>query len=220
MATERVIKICGIKSIADVNTCLRCGVTAVGLNFYSASPRYVSMDQAIQLRDNLRQDIQALGVFVRPIDQELRLAIERVRLDAVQIHGADETYLRALQPLAVPVWLVQGIATADDVQRLKDYARLCESRKINVGALLVDAKSEDVHGGSGKTLPWDVLQNTDWDAPLILSGGLTPENVAEAIRQVKPQGVDVASGVESAPGVKDAAKIEAFVAAARNAFKP
>jgi phosphoribosylanthranilate isomerase len=218
MTAEPIIKICGIKSIADVNACLRCGVTAVGLNFYSASPRYVSMDQAIELRDRLHQDIPAIGVFVRPTDQELRLAIERVRLDAVQIHGADETYLQALQPLAVPLWLVQGIATVDDVQRLREYARLCQSRKINVGALLVDAKSGEVHGGSGKTLPWDVLQNTDWDLPLILSGGLTPENVADGIHQIKPRGVDVASGVESAPGVKDAAKIEAFVAAAKRAF--
>jgi phosphoribosylanthranilate isomerase len=219
MIEKFVIKICGINSVQDVDACVRCNVSAVGLNFYPSSPRYVSVEQAKELRSHLGKSNQAIGVFVRPTMRQLQTTVDRVGLDAIQIHGADEAYLKTLKPISVPIWLAHGVATSDDVRRAKEYVQLCRDRKMMIGALLLDAKSEDVHGGSGKTLPWDVLKDIAWDLPLILSGGLTPENVADAIGQVKPQGVDVASGVESAPGGKDAAKIEAFVAAARSAFE-
>jgi len=219
MTEKFVIKICGIKSAQDVDACVRCSVSAVGLNFYPTSPRYVSVDQAKELCSRLGENIRAIGIFVRPTKQQLQTTVGRVGLDAAQIHGADEAYLKTLEPTSVPIWLAHGIATPDDVQLAKEHVQLCRTRKMTIGALLVDAKSEGVHGGSGKTIPWDVLKDIAWDLPLILSGGLTPENVADAICQVKPQGVDVASGVESPPGVKDAAKIEAFVAAAKSVFE-
>jgi len=190
----------------------------VGLNFYPPSPRAISVETAKQLRKRLTGNMQVVGVFVRPTVEQLQRTVQEVGLDVVQLHGTDDVYWRDFVPPPVPLWLAQGIDSTADVDQLKTQVKLCRAMNVTVSALLVDAKISGKHGGTGQLAHWHLLQETTWDLPVILAGGLDTGNVRLAIDQVKPSGVDVASGVESSPGVKDGTKVAQFVRNARSAY--
>lgn len=213
-----IIKICGLTSVSDVECCLAAGVETVGLNFYPSSPRSINLEAAKQLRKQLNTPIQVVGVFVRPSAEELRRTVQEVGLHVVQLHGTDDAYWSDFTPPPVPLWLAQGIGSQADVEQLKIQAKLCRAMNITIAALLVDARLDGRHGGTGQLAPWHLLQETTWNLPIVLAGGLNPGNVRLAIEQVRPYGVDVASGVESSPGAKDGAKVNQFVRNARSAF--
>lgn len=214
-----IVKICGLTTEGCIDCCLAQGVDAIGFNFYPPSPRYLTVHDAKRLRQRITTPMQVVGVFVRPAVEELERAVREVKLDVVQLHGADETYWHSFKPPPVPLWLAQGVDSLSDVAHLKTQVKLSRAMNVSVAALLIDAKVEGKEGGTGQLAPWHLLQETTWDLPIILAGGLSPQNVRQAIEQVRPSGVDVAGGVESSPGVKDPMKVAEFVRQARSAFR-
>jgi phosphoribosylanthranilate isomerase len=215
MTTTPLIKICGIRTPADVEVCVQEQVAFAGLNLFPPSPRYVGWDGAKALRQEIHGPTKAVAVMVKPTVDEIARAVEELRMDVLQLHGVDAEYLPTFRPPAVPVWFAFGIGGPDDIKHLQHLTRVARSQNICVDGLLVDAKVEGLHGGSGALAPWLLLGRTTWEVPLVLAGGLTPHNVSHALTAVRPYAVDVASGVESKPGVKDPALIRAFVHAVR-----
>ena len=213
------IKICGLTDPEDAQSAVEAGADAIGLNFYARSLRAVSVDRANEIvhEDNIAA--QRVGVFVNMPADAVRTVASTLCLKGVQLHGDEPPQwiaeLSGYRVIRARRMGDQGIATlAEDLEACRTAGRAPD-------ALLVDAMSPGRYGGTGETVSWTGLANyQSWlgDVPLILAGGLTPENVADAIRTVRPWGVDVASGVESAPGVKDHAKMRCFVEEARQAF--
>ena len=203
------IKICGIKTINDALAAMEAGADLIGFNFYPKSPRYVEVGMCRNIMSVVRQigRVTCVGVFVNASVAEIRATMETLGLSLAQLHG-DETaeMLSELDGKAFKAF--RGIPTTVD-----GFARQ------DAPALLVDASVKGLYGGSGVTADWNGAAELAKKYPLLLAGGLTPENVAEAVGRVKPWGVDVASGVESAPGKKDPSKMEAFVQAVRNTEK-
>ena len=201
------IKICGIKNVNDALAAMDAGADLIGFNFYPKSPRSLDVGKCRDIMSVMRQygHITYVGLFVNSSVEEVRATMETCGLSLAQLHG-DETreMLGAFGGKAFKAF--RGIPG-----NASDYAR-SESP-----ALLVDAAVKDVYGGSGVTADWPAAAELAKKYPLLLAGGLTPENVANAVRQVRPWGVDVASGVESAPGEKDASRMKAFVQAVRDA---
>jgi phosphoribosylanthranilate isomerase len=201
------VKICGVRTPADAAFAAECGADAVGLNFFPKSPRYLDPKQAADVVRALPPFIAPVGVFVGvPMRQATAIAFQ-LGLRAIQTYemSPEDTF-----PFAhIPSFRVKDTASLDGI---RSYVAV---RKP--AAVLVDAFVEGEMGGTGTRAPWQLLAGFDPGVPLILAGGLTPENVADAIRTVRPWGVDVASGVESSPGVKDPGKVRAFVAAVRAA---
>ncbi len=214
-----MIKICGLTTDDCIDCCQAEGVDAVGFNCYPRSPRYLAIDEARRLRLRISVPMEVVGVFVRPSVEELRRAVEELELDVVQIHGADAEYWRMFEPPNALLWLAQGVSSLAEITHLRLQEKLCKSMNVTVSSVLVDARVEGLEGGTGQVAPWNLLQETTWTLPLVLAGGLTPGNVRQAIEQVRPYGVDVASGVESSPGVKDALKVREFVKNARAALR-
>ncbi|HEY2787678.1 MAG TPA: phosphoribosylanthranilate isomerase [Fimbriiglobus sp.] len=202
------IKICGVRTPADAAMVAAAGADAVGINFFPKSPRYIDPRAAAEIVRALPPFTAPVGVFVgMPLRQATALAFQ-LGLRAIQ------TYDRPPGEDPFPFAHVPAF-------RVKDATSLAMIRSFiaarKPAAVLVDAYVEGAVGGTGILAPWDLLAGFDPGVPLILAGGLTPENVAAAVRTVRPWGVDVASGVESAPGMKDPGKIRAFVAAVRAA---
>jgi phosphoribosylanthranilate isomerase len=225
------IKICGITNQEDARAAADAGADALGLNFYEKSPRYVTADQARHITWGLNtptKNIAIAGVFVNASRSQIERCVDR-GISYVQLHGDESPefaaevaqikqppdFCRAPSIIRARRMSVAGIAAiASDVKACID-AGVCPA------AVLVDAATPGRYGGTGETVSWiGLADHHRWLAniPLILAGGLTPDNVAEAIRIVRPNAVDVASGVESSPGKKDHAKVRDFVAAAREAF--
>ena len=204
------IKICGLTRPQDVAAAVEAGVDAVGFVFYPPSPRHVSFARAAELARRLPPFVTAVGLFVDPQADFVAGALHCVPLQLLQFHG-DESDARCAAlcaPRALP-W-IKAI-------RMRAGVDLLESSASHPGArgLLVDAFAEG-YGGGGKTFDWSLIP-AGFSRPLTLSGGLDPDNVGEAVRRLRPWAVDVSSGVEAAKGIKDAAKIAAFVAGVRNA---
>jgi phosphoribosylanthranilate isomerase len=201
------IKICGITNVTDALAAMDTGVDLIGFNFYPKSPRYIDVGICRDIMSVMRRygHIKYVGVFVNASVEEIRATMETCGLALAQLHG-DETpeMLHALNGKAFKAF--RGVPA--DIDRCV---------RNGSPALLVDAAVKSVYGGSGVTADWSAAMELAKKYPLLLAGGLTPENVADAVRQVKPWGVDVASGVESRPGVKDEAKMKAFVQAVREA---
>jgi phosphoribosylanthranilate isomerase len=199
------IKICGIKTVDDALAAMDAGADLLGFNFYPKSPRYISVGQCRDVMSVMRKygQITYVGVFVNASVAEIRATMETAALTLAQLHG-DETseMIRSLDGRAFKAF--RGVP-----DRLNGFAR------EDAPALLVDASVKGAYGGTGMTADWKSAAELAKHIPLLLAGGLTPENVAEAVRQVRPWGVDVASGVESSPGMKDAAKMKAFVKAVK-----
>jgi phosphoribosylanthranilate isomerase len=212
------VKICGIKTMKDALAAIDAGADYLGFNFYPKSIRFIEMDACMKITAVLKREhpeVKFVGVFVNSPVEEVRTIMEACSLDLAQLHG-DETpeMVNALEGKAFKAF--RGIP-----QSINGFA------KENAPALLVDAAVKGVYGGTGVTADWSAAAELAMRYPLLLAGGLTPENVAQAVRQVRPWGVDVASGVEvppqsggkAAPGEKDAIKMSAFVQAVRKESK-
>ena len=206
------IKICGITAREALEAAIAARADFAGLNFYPPSPRCVSINDAATLAARAGKRIATVGVFVEPDDALLAEAVAAAKFDAIQLHGA-ETPERAAQVRArfgLPVWKVLPVATAADVARAGAYSEAADF-------ILFDAKTPKgaLPGGMGLAFDWSLLAAWHGPLPWGLAGGLTPGNVAAAIRATGAPLVDTSSGVESAPGVKDVDKIAAFCKAVR-----
>ena len=204
------VKICGITRAADARAAAEAGADAIGLVFYPPSPRYLSGERAVEIRDALPPFVQTVALFVNPDAAQVAQVIGRVRPAMLQFHGEETPQFCAQfgMPYVKACRVRSGVEPGE---RLLEYLRPFSS----AAAWLLDSHVEE-YGGVGERFDWSIVP-AQLERPLILSGGLAPDNVAEAIRRVRPWGVDVSSGVESAKGVKDAAKIAAFIAEVRNA---
>lgn len=194
-------KICGITRTQDVLATAASGADALGLVFYDKSPRHVSVQQAAQLAMAIPPFVTLVGLFVNPSADEVREALRQVPLEMLQFHGEEEPEFCAQfgRPYLKAVRVKAGM---DLLQ--------CAARYRSARGLLLDAFIEGAHGGTGTSFDWALIPH-GLPLPVILSGGLHTGNVAEAIRRVRPYAVDVSSGVEAAKGIKDAAKIAAFI---------
>lgn len=201
------IKICGIKTVNDALAAMDAGADLLGFNFYPKSPRHIDVGTCWDIMSVMRNygHITYVGLFVNASVAEVRTTIETCGLSLAQLHG-DETseMLHALNGKAFKAF--RGVP-----QRINGFAR------SDAPALLVDAAVKGRYGGTGVIADWSAAAELAKRYPMLLAGGLTPDNVADAVRQVNPWGVDVASGVESSPGQKDPSKMKAFVQAVRSA---
>lgn len=213
------VKICGVTNVADALAAAEAGADAIGLNFYRGSRRYVSPADAHLIADALPRSVARVGVFVNSDPSEVRSIAESVRLDAVQLHGDERP--EALQQLEdVPVVKAFRLG-AGDLSPVRLFLQRCESIGRTPAMVLLDGLQTGSYGGTGARLDWPTLSEQRRSLPgvrIVLAGGLTPENVQEAVDLVQPAGVDTASGVESSPGQKDHARVKQFVAAAREAL--
>ena len=209
------IKICGITNVTDSRQACLLGADAIGLNFYARSPRYIDAATAAMILRELPPFVDAVGLFVN-------LALLQV-LEALRPLGRIRTfqwYGEAHEPGdPSPYQLIAAFSVRDreDLRLIDGYLDRCRGLGLLPAAVLVDAHAPGQYGGTGRTAPWALLADFRPDVPLILAGGLTPENVAEAVRIVRPYAVDVASGVEQSPGRKDAEKMRRFIGSAREA---
>ena len=199
------VKICGITSVADGLVAAEAGADMIGLMFYDGSPRHVTLAQAVEISRALPPFVLRVGVFVNPDESLVTRAIAECGLSLLQFHG-DEDSAFCTQFGLMSMKAVR-VREAESLQTLANY---------HTDAFLLDAFSQAGHGGTGEKFNWNLaVAAQKFCKPIFLAGGLTPENVADAVRQVRPFAVDVSSGVESAPGKKDAAKVRAFIAAVR-----
>jgi phosphoribosylanthranilate isomerase len=197
------VKICGITRIEDALAAARLGADAVGFNFWARSKRYVTPAAAAAIVARLPPSLATVGVFVDPTRAALEEALAVSGVGVAQLHGDEPPEL--CLGLAVPVVKAIRVGSGSDLAQLASY---------EVRAFLLDAPSAG-YGGSGATFDWGLAAEASRELPVFLAGGLTPDNVADAIRAVRPLGVDVASGVEVSPGVKDQARMELFVRRAK-----
>ncbi len=196
------IKICGISRVEDAQFAATCGADAIGLVFYAASPRAVTLEQAAYIAQSLPAFVTCVGLFVNPRPEEVEEVLKLVSIDCLQFHGDESPefceqfnrpYIKAIR--------VGGATDINQVANQYEKAR----------AVLLDTYVKDVPGGTGQQFDWSQVP-VNCPRPVVLAGGLTAENVAAAIHQVKPYAVDVSGGVESHKGIKDQAKISQFIA--------
>ena len=212
------VKICGLSTVSDALAAVEAGADLLGFNFHPSSPRSIEIEACRELTSVLRSEFPAvtlIGVFVNRPSQDVEGILRRCHLDLAQLHGDESpemvAYFRGRAFKAVR--LSTDRATGEPLEPVAEFTRARAGRQP---ALLVDAASARLYGGSGQTADWSAAAELAQRFPLLLAGGLTPENVAAAVRQVQPWGADVASGVELAPGRKDPAKMRAFVQAVRS----
>jgi len=202
------VKICGITNLSDAQCAIEAGANALGFVFYPKSPRFLDLEKARDIFRSLPGEIKKVGVFVDEPDEILKQYLESLPLDYVQLHGNESPEYCS----GIPVEVIKGlrIMDSDDIRNVPNYP---------VSFFLLDAFSEKEFGGTGKVFDWRIALEAKevLGAPIILSGGLNPENAADAVGLVSPYGVDVSSGVEISPGIKDHAKIIEFIKNARNA---
>ena len=197
------VKICGITRVQDALDACGSGADILGFNFVPASPRYLNPYTAREIISALPPFVTRMGIFASEKLSVLNDLADFLNLDAVQLHGnEDAAYCQGADR---PVVKALRVASSDDLIGVDDYP---------VSAYLLDARVEGLLGGSGQTFPWKMASEFCRDRRVFLAGGLTPENVGEAVRALAPYGVDTASGVEVEPGIKDAAMVEQFIRAA------
>ncbi len=201
------IKLCGFTRAADVRAALDLGVDAIGLNF-ARGPRRIDPALGASLARLVPPYAQAVALFVDADEAFIRSVLAATRCGSVQLHGDEPPELAERLRRDLPVVKAARIATRSDLDRLRGYP---------ADAFLLDAWVPGAHGGTGAAWDHALLAGVDLGAPVVLAGGLTPETVAAAVRAVRPWAVDAASGVESAPGIKDPARMAAYVAAVRSA---
>lgn len=201
------VKVCGITTPDDGVMAAKAGAAAIGLVFWPGSPRFVDRAMARRIVQALPSFVLRVGVFVdQSLDMMTRTS-EDVGLDIIQLHGSERPEMVACLPRRV----IKAIRVGDD-------SVMDEIRQYESAGILLDTKDEQRPGGTGKSFDWRTAQQVRARVPfLVLAGGLTPENVAAAIKSVGPDAVDVSSGVESRPGRKDPGKLKAFVEAVRGA---
>lgn len=213
MASVRV-KICGITTPADANAAARLGANWLGLNFYPKSARCITPAVAATILRELPPSAEAVALFVNQSLAELRPTLDPLDIHTIQLHGEPREHADPRPYQIIPAFAVCDSGSLTEIRAYLDQCRYASWRPV---AVLVDAHVPGQYGGTGQTAPWHLLADFDPGVPLILAGGLTPENVAEAVRVVRPYAVDVASGVELRPGVKDVEKMRRFIANAREA---
>ncbi len=215
------IKVCGIRDIAAARLVAEAGGDAVGLNFYRASARAVEVSAAVEIVRSLPESVEPVGLFVNAPEADLTATAQACGFQTIQLHGEEPPELLARLARQNSYRLIRAFRVGSEGLEEMDaeLARL-ESQGVELFACLIDAHVKGQYGGTGRRAPWDLLAR-EWsqrERPrMILAGGLTPENVVDAIATCRPWGVDVAGGVEVQPGVKDPARIRAFIENARSA---
>jgi phosphoribosylanthranilate isomerase len=215
------VKICGVTNEADAIQAGLLGADAIGLNFYKGSPRYITPTKAESLlQRGMLPFVEPIGIFVSfDIRSDLKV-VSDLKLRTVQLHETDENSSFTFLSNSFGVRLISAfsVSAKNDLERINRFMEKCEQNAWTLPvAILVDARVPGQFGGTGKTVPWELLADYNGRVPLILAGGLTPENVGEAVRIVRPYAVDVASGVESSPGHKNPEKMRRFIENAREA---
>ena len=200
-----IVKICGITNLADATQASEAGADALGFIFYDQSPRSVTVAAAAAIARSLPPFIVKVGVFVDAEEELVYNAIAECQLNLLQFHGAESpAYCRQFGLMSMKAF------------RIRDAESLVQMPAYQTDSWLLDAYAADKPGGTGERFNWDLaIKAQKLGRPIFLAGGLTPENVGDAVRRVRPYGVDVSSGVEAAPGRKDHAKVKAFIHAAK-----
>jgi phosphoribosylanthranilate isomerase len=201
------VKICGLTNAQDALAAVECGADALGFIFHPPSPRAVNTDQVAEIVGQLPPFALLIGVFVDEPPDNIRAIVERCQLDGIQLHGSEPADLcRAFDRRVIKAFRPRS---RQEVELIGDYP---------ADAFLLDSYHPELAGGTGAVFDWDLaVAAKNFGRPIILSGGLTPENVGEAVRAVRPYAVDVAGGVEAYPGKKDHEKLKRFIAAAKQA---
>ena len=200
------VKICGITSIADGLDAAEAGADMIGLMFYDKSPRHIPLETAAEISRSLPPFVLRVGVFVNPVEALVSRAIAECGLGLLQFHGDEPSD-----------FCTQFGVMSMKALRVRDAESLRQLEQFRTDAFLLDACSKAGLGGTGEKFNWDLaVAAQKFGKPIFLAGGLTPENVADAVKQVRPFAVDVSSGVESAPGKKDAVKVREFIAAVKS----
>ncbi|MEQ8897006.1 MAG: phosphoribosylanthranilate isomerase [Roseovarius sp.] len=213
MPSDTRVKICGLTDPADIPAAIVAGASYLGFNFFPKSPRYIDLEAAAFMAASVPVGVGKVGLTVDADDSTLDLLTTTVPLDFLQLHGKESParVAEVKERYGLPVIKVVGISSPEDVTQIDFYAKVADQ-------ILVDAKppkGADRPGGNAIAFDWKLIAGRRWPVPWMLAGGLTPDNVAEAIRLTGARQVDVASGVESAPGVKDAERMRAFIDNAR-----
>ena len=202
------VKICGMTQLKDALFAVEQGVDAVGFIFYKKSPRAVTMKTVREIITKLPPLVDTVGVFVNESAERLNKIADYCGLDLVQLHGEES-----------PAFCGKIHRRVIKAFRVKDLQSIKQLEKFPVSGFLLDTFSDDLHGGTGKTFDWNLALPAKKMGPVILAGGLTPRNILQAVRQVRPYGVDVCSGVEKSPGIKDLEKVRAFLKNIRSGSK-
>ena len=198
--TQVKVKICGMTNLKDVKVAVDGGVDAVGFIFYKKSPRSVTMQAVRKIVLELPPFVDSVGVFVNETAEQINKIADRCNLDRVQLHGNESpTFCKKIRRRVIKAIRVKDIQS---LKKLSDYP---------VSSFLLDTFSEDQYGGTGRVFDWNLAYPAKKYGPIILAGGLTPNNVRQAIQRIQPYGVDVCSGVESQPGIKDHKKMQIFL---------
>jgi phosphoribosylanthranilate isomerase len=213
MADPLIIKICGIRTSSILDTAIEAGADMVGFMHFPRSPRHIDMDTLDRLISEARGRVETTVVLINP-DNTLVAQVAALGPDWIQLHGPETPHrVEAIRAEAgVNILKVVGIGTAEDVASVASFVDVADRMLLDTKP----PKHADRPGGLGTSFDWILLKTLDPELPFMLSGGLTPGNVAEAVRLVKPFGIDVSSGIETAPGEKDAGLIRAFIEAARS----
>ena len=198
--TQVKVKICGMTNLKDVKVAVDDGVDAVGFIFYKKSPRSVTMQAVRKIVLELPPFVDSVGIFVNETAEQINKIADRCNLDRVQLHGNESpTFCKKIRRRVIKAIRVKDIQS---LKKLSDYP---------VSSFLLDTFSEDQYGGTGRVFDWNLAYPAKKYGPIILAGGLTPNNVRQAIQRIQPYGVDVCSGVESQPGIKDHKKMQIFL---------
>ncbi|HEY6042938.1 MAG TPA: phosphoribosylanthranilate isomerase [Anaerolineae bacterium] len=208
------VKICGITNVADAKTAIEAGADMLGFIFYPPSPRYISFERAREIivaGHQLSCTTRYVGVFVDESEERIRAAIMMLGLDFIQLHGRE-------QPETVAAFSPSAFKSLQPVDR-QDAELMIEKYRAALSGtcptFIIDGRPENLPGGNGRRADWMIAREIAREFPILLAGGLNEENVADAIRLVAPWGVDVSSGVERAPGLKDSRKVNEFVGRAK-----
>ena len=197
------VKICGITNAADALAAIDAGANLLGFNFYAKSPRHITKAEAAKIRPQLSKKVKAVGIFVNAPPAEVAALCKSLKLDAAQLHGDEPPEAVAKVALGVAVFKAFRVESDFRLETLEEYSE--------ASAFLFDAAHTGQYGGTGRTTDWDVARRAAIGHRIILAGGLNVENVAAAVRIVRPYAVDVASSVESKPGKKDHGRMREFV---------
>lgn len=214
------VKICGVTTPDDADACVEAGADAIGLNFYSPSPRYVPRDVARTIASTIPPTVTKVGVFVNATPDEVLETCDKVGLDAVQLHGDESPQM--VRRLAARRLIKAFRCDRPVLEQVTQYLLACAALAGRLEAVLIDACRSGSYGGTGQVAEWSLvreLRALPISVPVILAGGLRPDNVVAAIEATRPAAVDTASGVEFSPGRKDPARVRAFVRNARDAFE-
>jgi len=206
------VKICGLSEPETLQTAISSGARFIGLVFYPPSPRNVSFDTAWNLARAVPTSVRSVGLFVNPEDEQLERIVTGIQLDMIQLHGEESPgrINEIKEQFSMPVIKAIRVASEDDLKDIEGFESAADW-------LLFDAKpaGAKLPGGTGESFDWNILKNREFKKPWMLSGGLDESNVKEALSILKPNAVDISSGVEISPGQKDADKIKDFINAVK-----